>query len=72
MRILLRNEETGLYYVHPEGWTEHSSLAYNFHSGGRATDVALRLGLTKGVMHFQFDDPELDFSIQIPSLANRT
>jgi cytochrome c-type biogenesis protein CcmE len=71
MRILLRNEDTGLFYVHPNGWTENPSSGHDFRSGGLATQIALKLKLKHSTVVFEFPDATLNFSIPL-SLATHT
>ena len=72
MRILLRNEDTGLYYVHASEWTENPFLAHDFHSGGLATPISAKLNLQKASLLFQFNDPALNFSIPLPAPQTRS
>jgi hypothetical protein len=62
MKVLLRNTQTGLFYVGPEKWTEEQSQAADFEAPDRALDQVSQgnLGAVEVVIHFEetrFDIP---------------
>jgi hypothetical protein len=65
MRILLRDDVTGLFYFGQGHWTPSRTQAYDFHSGDHAMSVAERYAMARGEMIFDFDDPNVTFGIPL-------
>jgi hypothetical protein len=65
MRILLKDLQTGLFYVSPGQWTKDNTEAYNFHAGDQAFEMARKCRLTEAATLYVFSDQTMDFSIRI-------
>lgn len=65
MKILLKDEGTGLFYFGHGFWTPSQGQAFDFHSGDHALSVARQHEIAKGEMIFDFEDPQINFSIPV-------
>jgi hypothetical protein len=65
MRILLRNNETDLFFVDSGLWTANQAHAMDFDSGDHAIRVAQVLRLTHSSTVYAFEIASMDFSIEI-------
>lgn len=65
MKILLRNTQTGLFYVGPDQWTKYDPEAFNFEQTDLALD-AVREGKLKGIeVLVKFEDPAFEIPLSI-------
>ena len=65
MKILLRNLQTGLFYVGPNQWTKNDPEAFNFEQTDLALD-AVRDGQLKGIeVLVKFEDPCFEIPLTI-------
>jgi hypothetical protein len=65
MKILLRNTQTGLFYVGPDRWTNNDPEALNFEQTDLALD-AVRDAKLKGIeVLVKFDNPSFEIPLTI-------
>ena len=65
MKILLRNLQTGLFYVGPNQWTKNDPEAFDFEQTDLALD-AVRDGQLKGIeVLVKFEDPAFEIPLTI-------
>ena len=61
MKIVLRNTQTGLFYVGPDRWTENDPEAFDFGETDLALD-AVRDGKLQSIeVLMKFEDPALKY-----------
>ena len=65
MKILLRNTQTGLFYVGPGQWTQHHPEAFDFEQTDLALD-AVRDGKLKSIeVLMKFEDPSFEIPLKV-------
>lgn len=65
MKILLRNTQTGLFYVGPNQWTNNDPEAFDFEQTDLALD-AVRDGKLQGIeVLMKFEDPAFEIPLHI-------
>jgi len=65
MKILLRNTQTGLFYVGPDRWTENHPEAFDFEKTDLALD-AVRDGKMRGIeVLMKFDNPAFEIPLTV-------
>ena len=65
MKILLRNTQTGLFYVGPGQWTKNDPEAYDFEQTDLAMD-AVRDGKLESIeVLMRFEDPSFEIPLKI-------
>jgi hypothetical protein len=65
MKILLRNTQTGLFYVAPNQWTRNGPEAFDFGKTDRALDT-VRNAKLKGIeVLMKFEDPSFEIPLTI-------
>ena len=65
MKILLRNTQTGFFYVGPGQWTPNDPEAFNFEQTDLALD-AVRDGKLKGVeVLMKFENPSFEIPLTV-------
>jgi hypothetical protein len=65
MRILLRNTQTGLFYVAPNQWTRNDPEAFDFGKTDLALD-AVQHSQLKGIeVLVRFDNPSFEIPLSI-------
>jgi hypothetical protein len=65
MKILLRNTQTGLFYVAPNQWTNNHPEAFDFGQTDLALD-AVRDAKLKGIeLLVRFEDPSFEIPLTI-------
>ena len=65
MKILLRNTQTGLFYVGPDRWTKFDPEAFDFEQTDLALD-AVRISKLKSIeVLVKFDDPAFEIPLTI-------
>ncbi len=60
MKVVLRNEEKGLYYRAPVKWVSEPAHAHDFQGTGQALRAARDLGLHNVQVALTFGDPHHD------------
>jgi hypothetical protein len=65
MKVLIQDEETGLYLAHQERWTDDPTGARDFAFSIHAAAVARTIGLKKFQVFFFF--PEIGYKISVYS-----
>lgn len=71
MKILLRNTQTGLFYVAPNQWTKDHPEAFDFGETNLALD-AVRDANLKGIeLLVRFDDPSFEIPLTIVDPAGQ-
>jgi hypothetical protein len=63
MKVLIHDEETGLYLAHQDRWTDNLREARDFAFSIHASAVARNLRLKKFQVFFYF--PDLDYKISV-------
>lgn len=65
MKILLRNTQTGLFYVGPDRWTEFDPEAFDFEQTDLALDAVRNAKLKSIEVLVKFDDPAFEIPLTI-------
>ncbi len=65
MKVLLRNTQTGLFYVGPDQWTQERSEALDFEATDRAIDKVSEAKLNAMEVLMHFDDTHLEIPMTI-------
>jgi hypothetical protein len=65
MKILLRNTQTGLFYVGPDCWTENDPDAFDFEQTDLALDVVRDAKLKSIEVLVKFEDPAFEIPLAI-------
>jgi hypothetical protein len=63
MKVLIQDDETGLYLGHQDRWTEDPRLARDFAFSVHAAAVGRNLGLKRFQIFFFFN--EIDYKISV-------
>ena len=63
MKVLIQDDDSGLYLSHQERWTEDPKQARDFAFSIHAASVARKLGLRKFQIYFFFN--EIDYKISV-------
>lgn len=65
MKIVLRNTQTGLFYVGPDQWTKNDPEAFDFEQTDLALD-AVRDGKLQSIeVLMKFEDPAFEIPLKI-------
>jgi hypothetical protein len=65
MKILLRNTQTGLFYVGPDHWTKNHPEAFDFEKTDLAID-AIRDSKLQGIeVLMKFDNPAFEIPLTV-------
>ncbi len=65
MRVLLRRQESGLYYVTAEMWTADPHHAHDFGTSYPVIELALARRWPDAEVVFSFDDPHYDIRFEL-------
>ena len=69
MKVLLRNEQSGLYFQAPSKWASVPSEARDFYGTGQALQAAHDSQLKDVQVVLSFGDPHLDVVLPLTSAA---
>lgn len=70
MKILLRNTQTGLFYVGPDRWTKNDPEAFDFEQTGLALDAARDAHLQSIEVLMKFEDPAFEIPLKVISCGD--
>jgi len=65
MKILLRDTQTGLFYVGPDRWTRNDPEAFDFEQTDLALDAVREAKLRSIEVLVKFDDPSFEIPLTI-------
>lgn len=65
MRILLRQEQTRLYFQQPDSWVDDAAHAYCFEGSVEAERLARERGFKNVEVSFEFDTPGYNFAVPL-------
>jgi hypothetical protein len=65
MKILLRNTQTGLFYVGPDQWTKHDPEAFDFEQTDLALDAVRDAKLKSIEVLMKFENPAYEIPLTI-------
>jgi len=65
MKILLRNTQTGLFYVGPDQWTTNHPEAFDFEQTDLALDAVRDAKLKSIEVLVKFEDPAFEIPLRI-------
>jgi len=65
MKILLRDTQTGLFYVGPDRWTKNDPEAFDFEQTDLALDAVRDRNLKSIEVLMKFEDPSFEIPLTI-------
>jgi hypothetical protein len=65
MKILLRNTQTGLFYVGPDHWTQNDPEAFDFEQTDLALDAVRDRNLKSIEVLVKFEDPAFEIPLTV-------
>jgi hypothetical protein len=65
MKILLRNTQTGLFYVGPDHWTENHPEAFDFEKTDLALDVVRDRKIQNIEVLLKFENPAFEIPLTV-------
>ena len=72
MKILLRNTQTGLFYVGPDRWTKFDPEAFDFEQTDLALDAVRNAKLKSIEVLVKFEDPAFEIPLTIVDAGEQT
>ena len=72
MKILLRNIQTGLFYVGPDRWTQFDPEAFDFEQTDLALDAVRDRNLKSIEVLVKFEDPAFEIPLTIVDAGERS
>jgi hypothetical protein len=65
MRVLLRNTQSGCYYLGPSQWTSEPDKALDLQHSARALELALEAGLENTEILLCYEDQRFNLTLPI-------